>query len=67
MKVNYIENNQLNNSNINLNINNIQDNNNSYENQLWSNVLDEFEPLEYEDKWGRKSPAAHSIKFNKSS
>ena len=68
-KLYYIENNQLNNSDINsnLNINNIQDNNNSYENQLWSNVLDEFEPLEYEDKWGRKSPGAHSIKFNKSS
>ena len=27
--------------------------------------MEEFEPLEYEDKWGRKSPGAHSIKFTK--
>jgi hypothetical protein len=30
---------------------------------IWTNVLEEFEPLEYEDKWGRKSPGAHAIKF----
>lgn len=35
------------------------------EDTLWTNVLDEFEPLEYEDKWGRKSPGAHAIKFSK--
>lgn len=32
---------------------------------LWTQVLDEFEPLEYEDKWGRKVPGPHSIKFSK--
>lgn len=37
----------------------------SDDNTLWTNVLDEFEPLEYEDKWGRRSPGAHSIRFNK--
>ena len=35
------------------------------EGALWTNVLDEFEPLEYEDKWGRKSPGAHAIRFSK--
>ena len=67
-KLIFVENklNSNNDLNSNLNINNLNQNNfNSFENQLWSNVLDEFEPLEYEDKWGRKSPGAHSIKFNK--
>lgn len=39
---------------------------NDYENfddVVWSGSLEEFEPLEFEDKWGRKSPASHSIKF----
>lgn len=31
---------------------------------LWSPVLEEYEPLEYEDKWGRKSPGSHAIKFS---
>jgi len=39
-------------------------NGNSEDRVLWSNVLEEFEPLEYEDKWGRKSPGSHSIKFS---
>jgi hypothetical protein len=34
------------------------------ENYYWTNVLEEFEPLEYEDKWGRKSPGSHAIKFS---
>ena len=32
---------------------------------VWSEVLDENRPLEYEDKWGRRSPPAHSIIFTK--
>lgn len=32
---------------------------------IWSEVLDENRPLEYEDKWGRRSPPAHSIIFTK--
>ena len=53
--------------NNNININNIQqeENNNIFIPDIWSDVLEEFEPLEYEDKWGRKSPGAHSIKFSK--
>ena len=31
---------------------------------LWTPVLEEYEPLEYEDKWGRKSPGSHAIKFS---
>ena len=31
---------------------------------IWTPVLEEFEPLEYEDKWGRKSPGSHGIKFS---
>jgi hypothetical protein len=31
---------------------------------IWTSVLEEFEPLEYEDKWGRKSPGSHAIKFS---
>jgi hypothetical protein len=53
------------NINNNININNIQNEENIYIPDLWSEVLEEFEPLEYEDKWGRKSPGAHSIKFKK--
>ena len=37
---------------------------NSEDRVLWSAVLEEFEPLEYEDKWGRKSPGSHAIKFS---
>ena len=33
--------------------------------KIWSEVLDENRPLEYEDKWGRRSPPAHSIIFSK--
>ena len=32
---------------------------------IWSDVLEENDPLEYEDKWGRRSPPAHSIIFTK--
>jgi len=32
---------------------------------IWSETLDENRPLEYEDKWGRRSPPAHSIIFTK--
>ena len=32
---------------------------------IWSEVLDENRPLEYEDKWGRRSQPAHSIIFTK--
>lgn len=53
------------NINNNMNINNIQNEENIFIPDLWSDVLEEFEPLEYEDKWGRKSPGAHSIKFSK--
>ena len=53
------------NENLNSNINDIQIEENMFIPDLWSDVLEEFEPLEYEDKWGRKSPGAHSIKFNK--
>jgi hypothetical protein len=53
-----------NNINENFNINN-QNEENIFIPDLWSDVLEEFEPLEYEDKWGRKSPGAHSIKFSK--
>jgi hypothetical protein len=31
---------------------------------IWTPVLEEFEPLEYEDKWGKKSPPPHAIKFS---
>ena len=31
---------------------------------VWSEVLDENRPLEYEDKWGRRSPPPHSIIFS---
>jgi hypothetical protein len=31
---------------------------------LWTHVLEEFEPLEYEDKWGRKNPASHAIRLS---
>lgn len=30
---------------------------------IWSNVLEEYDPLEYDDKWGRRSPGSHAIKF----
>ena len=33
--------------------------------QIWSDVLEENDPLEYEDKWGRRSPPGHSIIFTK--
>ena len=33
--------------------------------QIWSEVLEENDPLEYEDKWGRRSPPGHSIIFTK--
>ena len=56
------------NKEFNNNINNTQqEENNIYTPDIWSDVLEEFEPLEYEDKWGRKSPGAHSIKFTKKS
>ena len=32
---------------------------------IWSEVLDENHPLEYEDSWGRRSPPPHSIIFTK--
>ena len=53
------------NINDNMNINDAQNEDNIFIPDLWSDVLEEFEPLEYEDKWGRKSPGAHSIKFSK--
>ena len=53
------------NINNNININDIQNEENVFVPDIWSDVLEEFEPLEYEDKWGRKSPGAHSIKFSK--
>ena len=56
--IKYEEDNSINND-INSN------NNNLIPKNFWTNVLDEFEPLEYEDKWGIKSPGAHSIIFNK--
>jgi len=34
------------------------------DNILWTPMLEEFEPLEYEDKWGRKSPGSHAVKFS---
>ena len=61
-KINYINPLMNNNVNINQNMNNEE---NIYIPDLWSDVLEEFEPLEYEDKWGRKSPGAHSVKFCK--
>ena len=63
--VNPFMNNNENNINDNININNLQNEENVFVPDLWSDVLEEFEPLEYEDKWGRKSPGAHSIKFSK--
>ena len=33
--------------------------------RIWSEVLEENDPLEYEDKWGRRSPPGHSIIFTK--
>ena len=33
--------------------------------RIWSDVLEENDPLEYEDKWGRRSPPGHSIIFTK--
>ena len=62
-KIYYV--NPLQNKNTNININNVQNEENIFIPDLWSEVLEEFEPLEYEDKWGRKSPGAHSIKFSK--
>ena len=66
-KIYYVNPNIQNNNNINenMNINNLQNEENIFIPDLWSDVLEEFEPLEYEDKWGRKSPGAHSIKFSK--
>ena len=32
---------------------------------IWSDVLEENDPLEYEDKWGRRSPPGHTIIFTK--
>ena len=68
-KIYYInpqEKNEMNDINKNININNVQQGENNISiPDIWSEVLEEFEPLEYEDKWGRKSPGAHSIKFNK--
>ena len=32
---------------------------------IWSEILDENRPLEYEDKWGRRSPPARAIIFTK--
>ena len=31
---------------------------------IWSGLLEEFEPIEYEDKWGRKAGGAYAIKFS---
>jgi hypothetical protein len=67
-KIYYInpqENKEENDINKNINMNDIQQENNTFIPDIWSEVLEEFEPLEYEDKWGRKSPGAHSIKFTK--
>ncbi len=33
--------------------------------QIWSDAMQENEPLEYEDKWGRRSPPGHPIIFTK--
>ena len=33
--------------------------------QIWSDALEGSEPLDYEDKWGRRSPPAHTIIFTK--
>ena len=33
--------------------------------QIWSEALEENAPLEYEDKWGRRSPPGHTIIFTK--
>ena len=33
--------------------------------QIWSDALEGNEPLDYEDKWGRRSPPAHTIIFTK--
>ena len=33
--------------------------------QIWSDALEGNEPLDYEDKWGRRSPPAHTIIFSK--
>ena len=32
---------------------------------IWTEVLEENDPLEYEDKWGRRSPPGHAIIFTK--
>ena len=63
--INTQENKELSDINNNININNTQQEENNIIPDIWSDVLEEFEPLEYEDKWGRKSPGAHSIKFTK--
>ena len=33
--------------------------------QIWGDALEESEPLDYEDKWGRRSPPGHTIIFTK--
>jgi hypothetical protein len=33
--------------------------------QIWSDALEESQPLDYEDKWGRRSPPGHTIIFTK--
>ena len=32
---------------------------------IWTEVLEENDPLEYEDKWGRRSPPGHAIIFTR--
>jgi hypothetical protein len=32
---------------------------------IWTDALEENDPLEYEDKWGRRSPPGHGIVFTK--
>jgi hypothetical protein len=32
---------------------------------IWTDALEENDPLEYEDKWGRRSPPGHGIIFTK--
>ncbi len=48
------------------NINNDMENeeNKINDESIWTAVLEEFEPIEYEDKWGRKAGGAHAIKFS---
>lgn len=58
-------NNNINEKGVNINMGENEDGNFNMEDHiLWSPVLEEYEPLEYEDKWGRKSPGSHAIKFS---